>query len=130
MLRLSFPGFDPGRVKPQHDQYPESTSGLNPPDYCPASCAGSLADRLFCDAGVRVRYMETVPLDIVQAFFHMDAGLLLTAHQLECFEGGPRSVLNRKVATLAVARKAEYTTFTSKDMNLHDHLDWLAVSSR
>jgi hypothetical protein len=80
-----------------------------------------LADRLFCDAGVRIRYMETVPLDIVQALLHVDAGLLLTAYQLECFEGGPRSVLGRKVATFAVACEAEYTAFASKDMNLHGH---------
>jgi hypothetical protein len=66
--------------------------------------------------------MEAVPLDIVQAFFDMDAGPLLTALQLECFEGGPRSVFGGKVATLAVACEAEYTTFASEDMNLHGHL--------
>jgi hypothetical protein len=64
--------------------------------------------------------METVPLDIVQAFFHVDTGLLLTAHQLERFEGGPRSVLDRQIAALAVAAEAEYTPFASKDMNLHN----------
>lgn len=66
--------------------------------------------------------MEAVPLDIIQAFFDVDAGLFLTALQLECFEGGPRSVLDRKVATPAVACEAEYTTFASEDMNLHGHL--------
>jgi hypothetical protein len=66
--------------------------------------------------------MEAVLLDIVQAFFDVDAGLFLTSHQLKCFEGGPRSVLDRKVSTIAVAREAEYTTFPSEDMNLHGHL--------
>jgi hypothetical protein len=80
------------------------------------------ADRLFCDAGVGIRHMEAVPLDIVQAIFDVDAGLFLTSHQLECFEGGPRSVLDRKVAAIAVACEAEYATFTSEDMNLHGHL--------
>jgi hypothetical protein len=85
----------------------------------------ALAQRLFCDAGVGIRHMEAVPFDIVQAFFDVNAGLFLTSHQLECFEGGPRSMLDRKVTTLAVAREAEYTTFASEDMDLHGHL-WLA----
>jgi hypothetical protein len=82
----------------------------------------ALADRLFCDAGVGIRHMEAVPLDIVQAIFDVDAGLFLTTRHLECFEGGPRSVLDREVATLAVACEAEYATCTSEDMNRHGHL--------
>jgi hypothetical protein len=80
-----------------------------------------LADRLFCDAVVRIRYMDAVPFDVVQAFFDVDAGLFLTSRQLECFEGGPWSVLDRKVAAVAVACEAEYTTFAPEDMNLHGH---------
>jgi hypothetical protein len=81
-----------------------------------------LADRLFCDADVGIRHMEAEPLDIIQAFFDIDAGLLVTSHQLKCFKGGPRSVLDGKVATLAVTCETEYTTFASEDMNLHGHL--------
>jgi hypothetical protein len=81
-----------------------------------------LAHRLLCNAGVGIRHVKPVPLDIVQAFLDVNAGLFLTSHQLDCFEGGPGSVLDGKVATLAVTGEAEYATFASEDMNLHGQL--------
>jgi hypothetical protein len=88
----------------------------------PISPSRPSIDCLFRDADVGIRHMEAVLLDIVQALFDVDAGLGLTSHQIDRFEGGPRSVLGRKVVAIAVERKSEHTAFAPEYMKFHPDL--------
>ena len=68
---------------------------------------------------MRVSQMKTVLVEIVQAFFHINAGLRFPTSHLDRFERSPWAVPSRKICAVLVLRDRKDATGRSKNMYLH-----------
>lgn len=71
------------------------------------------------DSLVRVREVESVLLDIVQARVHVDASVRLVRVHVEYLERGPRAVPLGQVGATLIQREPEYATLPSEYVHLH-----------
>jgi len=86
-----------------------------------APSAGSLSARhQVSDADMRVGQVKAVRVDVGETSVHVHSALRFIGVHRDSLEGGPRTVLRRKVLSARMRGDGENPAHTPENMNLHD----------